>query len=165
MSNDGNTDIQNAHSLPTTASLMHLLTCISENLRGTRGSKSKEVIQGGKRGDAAFTGFGTMRTNDRGGTVFKAPTLAAKTTNHAPDADIFGPVNDAKDKACPVDEGTGNILSNSLSSRRSVALKRHIPEIMKKFTVRHLDAVGVSKAHPELKELFAKAITLHCRTR
>jgi hypothetical protein len=30
----------------------------------------------------------------------------------------------------------------------------HIPQIIKKFTVRHLDAVGVSKAHPEFKELF-----------
>lgn len=33
-------------------------------------------------------------------------------------------------------------------------LKRQIPQIIKKFTVRHLDGVGVSKAHPEFKELF-----------
>jgi hypothetical protein len=30
----------------------------------------------------------------------------------------------------------------------------YITQIIKKFTVRHLDAVGISKPHPEFKELF-----------
>ncbi|KAG1839337.1 hypothetical protein DFJ58DRAFT_845757 [Suillus subalutaceus] len=45
----------------------------------------------GKRGNAAFTEFEITRTKERDGTVYKVPALAAKTTNHAPDADVFGP--------------------------------------------------------------------------
>ncbi|KAG1722952.1 hypothetical protein EDB19DRAFT_1916392 [Suillus lakei] len=81
------------------------------------------------------------KDKERGSAVFKVPMLPAKKTNHAPDADIFGPVSDAKGKACVVDGGIGDIEQENKS-------------IIKKFTVRHLDAVGVSKAHPEFKELF-----------
>lgn len=84
---------------------------------------------------------GRGKDKDRGGAVFKVPALPAKKTNHASDADVFGPVSDAKGKLRAVDEGIGDIEQENKS-------------IIKKFTVRHLDAVSVSKAHPEFKELF-----------
>ncbi|KAG1813135.1 uncharacterized protein BJ212DRAFT_1569381 [Suillus subaureus] len=84
---------------------------------------------------------GRGKDKERGSAVFKVPTLPAKKTNHAPEADVFGPLSDAKGKARAVDDGVGDIEQENKS-------------IIKKFTVRHLDAVGVSKAHPEFKELF-----------
>ncbi|KAG1757004.1 hypothetical protein EDB19DRAFT_1655152, partial [Suillus lakei] len=86
-------------------------------------------------------GRGKEKDKERGGAVFKVPVLPAKKINHAPDADVFGPVSDAKGKARVVDGGIGDIEQENKS-------------IIKKFTVRRLDAVGVSKAHPEFKELF-----------
>ncbi|KAG1779542.1 hypothetical protein EV702DRAFT_1084977 [Suillus placidus] len=80
------------------------------------------------------------KDRERGGAVFKVPVLPANKTNHAPDADVFGPISD-KGKARAVDEVIGDIEQENKS-------------IIKKFTVRHLGAVGVSKAHPEFKELF-----------
>ncbi|KAG0700195.1 hypothetical protein DFH29DRAFT_853861 [Suillus ampliporus] len=80
---------------------------------------------------------GRGKDKERGG-LFKVPALPA---NHAADADVFGPVSDPKGKARAVDEGIGDIEQENKS-------------IIKKFTVRHLDAVGVSKAHPEFKEVF-----------
>lgn len=71
----------------------------------------------GNRGDAAFTEFETTRTKEGDGTVYKVPALVAKTTNHAPDADVFRPVSDAKGKALAVDEGTGDIEQENKSSR------------------------------------------------
>ncbi|KAG1868258.1 hypothetical protein DFJ58DRAFT_653997 [Suillus subalutaceus] len=94
---------------------------------------------------------GRGKDKERGSAVFKVPALPAKKTNHAPDADVFGPVSDAKGKARAVDEGIGNIEQENKSvcpTFFSGVL------IIKKFTVRHLDAAGVSKAHPEFKELF-----------
>ncbi|KAG2044611.1 hypothetical protein BDR03DRAFT_939539 [Suillus americanus] len=84
---------------------------------------------------------GRGKDKEKGSAVFKVPALPAKKINHAPDADVFGTVSDAKGKARAVDEGIGDIEQENKS-------------IIKKFTVRHLDAVGVSKAHPEFKELF-----------
>ncbi|KAG2350972.1 hypothetical protein BDR05DRAFT_955118 [Suillus weaverae] len=84
---------------------------------------------------------GRGKDREGGGAVFKVPVLPAKKTNHAPDADVFGPVSDAKGKARAVDEVISDIEQENKS-------------IIKKFTVRHLGAVGVSKAHPEFKELF-----------
>ncbi|KAG1756993.1 hypothetical protein EDB19DRAFT_1865803 [Suillus lakei] len=91
--------------------------------------------------NSKLRGRGKDKDKERGGAVFKVPVLPAKKTDHAPDADVFGPVSDAKGKARVVDEEIGNIEQENKS-------------IIKKFTVRHLDAVGVSKAHPEFKELF-----------
>lgn len=84
---------------------------------------------------------GRGKDKEKGSAIFKVPALPAKKINHTPDADVFGPVSDAKGKARAVDEGIGDIEQENKS-------------VIKKFTVRHLDAVGVSKAHPEFKELF-----------
>ncbi|KAG0692094.1 hypothetical protein DFH29DRAFT_1009424 [Suillus ampliporus] len=87
--------------------------------------------------------------------AFKVPALPA---NHAPDADVFGLVSDPKGKARAVDEGIGDIEQENKSVCPSLFL--HVValnitfQIIKKFTVRHLDAVGVSKSHPEFKEVF-----------
>ncbi|KAG0705279.1 hypothetical protein DFH29DRAFT_996861 [Suillus ampliporus] len=87
--------------------------------------------------------------------AFKLPALPA---NHAPDADVFGPVSDPKGKARTVDEGIGDIEQENKSV--CLPLFLHVValnitfQIIKKFTVRHLDAVGVSKSHPEFKEVF-----------
>ncbi|KAG2365499.1 hypothetical protein BDR07DRAFT_1374299 [Suillus spraguei] len=81
------------------------------------------------------------KDKEKGGAVFKVPALPAQKPNHAPDPDVFGPVSDVKGKARAVDVGIGDIEQENKS-------------IIKKCTVRHLDAVGVSKAHPEFKELF-----------
>ncbi|KAG1793938.1 uncharacterized protein HD556DRAFT_456213 [Suillus plorans] len=84
---------------------------------------------------------GRGKDKERSSAGFKVPTLPAKKTNYAPEGDVFGPVSDAKGKARAVDEGICDIEQENKS-------------IIKKFTVRHLDAVGVSKTHPEFKELF-----------
>lgn len=84
---------------------------------------------------------GRGKEKERGSAGFKVPTLPAKKPNHAPEGDVFGPVSDAKGKARAIDEGICDIEQENKS-------------IIKKFTVRHLDAVGVSKTHPEFKELF-----------
>ncbi|KAG2122598.1 hypothetical protein DEU56DRAFT_831853 [Suillus clintonianus] len=86
-------------------------------------------------------GRGKRKDEEGGGAMFKVPALPARKTNHALDAEAFGPLSDAKGKARATDEGIGDTEQENKS-------------IIKKFTVRHLDAVGVSKAHPEFKELF-----------
>ncbi|KAG0700224.1 hypothetical protein DFH29DRAFT_1056421 [Suillus ampliporus] len=68
---------------------------------------------------------------------FKVPALPE---NHTPDADVLGLVSDPKGKTRAVDEGIGDIEQDNKS-------------IIKKFTVRHLEADGVSKTHPEFKEV------------
>ncbi|KAG1722173.1 uncharacterized protein EDB91DRAFT_1210135 [Suillus paluster] len=83
---------------------------------------------------------GRGKDKERGG-IFKVPTLPAKNTHHIADADVFGPVSDPKGKARAVDDEICDIEQENKS-------------IIKKFAVRHLDAVGLSKAHPEFKELF-----------
>lgn len=58
---------------------------------------------------------GRGKDKDRGGAVFKVPALPAKKTNHASDADVFGPVSDAKGKLRAVDEGIGDIEQENKS--------------------------------------------------
>ncbi|OJA14140.1 hypothetical protein AZE42_06720 [Rhizopogon vesiculosus] len=91
-------------------------------------------------------GRGKEKDKGKGTAVFKVPALPARKGDHAADMDVFGPVGDAKGKARAVnieavDEGIGDVEQENKS-------------IIKKFTVRHLDAVGISKPHPEFKELF-----------
>ncbi|KAG1726882.1 uncharacterized protein EDB91DRAFT_1254126 [Suillus paluster] len=79
--------------------------------------------------------------NRETGGIFKVPAAPANETNHAADADVFGSVNYPKSKTRAVDEEIGDIEKENKS-------------IIKKFAGRHLDAVGISKSHPEFKELF-----------
>lgn len=58
---------------------------------------------------------GRGKDKDRGGAAFKVPALPAKKTNHAPDADVFGPASDAKGKSRAVDEGIGDIEQENKS--------------------------------------------------
>ncbi|KAG2136482.1 uncharacterized protein EDB93DRAFT_1303088 [Suillus bovinus] len=94
---------------------------------------------------------GRGKDKERSNAVFKVPTVPTKKTNHAQDADVFGPVSDVKGKARAVDEGIDDIEQENKSVCPTLFLG---VLIIKKFTVRHLDAVGVPKAHPEFKEVF-----------
>lgn len=106
------------------------------------------------------------KEKERGSAVFKVPALPTRETAYVADVDVFGPVDDGKGKARAVnmeavDEGIGDIeqenksVCPSLLVYCSAILKRiWKSQIIKKFTVRHLGAAGVSKSHPEFKELF-----------
>ncbi|KAG1726969.1 uncharacterized protein EDB91DRAFT_1228953 [Suillus paluster] len=85
-------------------------------------------------------GRGKDRDKETGG-IFKVPAPPAKKTSHAADGDVFGPVSDYKGKTRAVDEEISDIEQEN-------------KYIIKKFTVRRLDAVGVSKAHLEFKDIF-----------
>ncbi|KAG1726963.1 uncharacterized protein EDB91DRAFT_1316386 [Suillus paluster] len=83
----------------------------------------------------------------------------AKKTSHVADGDVFGPVSDSKGKTRAVDEEISDIEQENkycLSFPRPTHLctQHCTPQIIKKFTVRRLDAVGVSKAHLEFKDIF-----------
>jgi hypothetical protein len=58
---------------------------------------------------------GRGKDKERSSAVFKVPALPPKKTNHAPDADVFGPVSDAKGKARAVNEGADDIEQENKS--------------------------------------------------
>ncbi|KAG1856734.1 hypothetical protein F4604DRAFT_1207305 [Suillus subluteus] len=105
---------------------------------------------------------GRGKDEERPSTFFRAPALSADKTNNTPDVYVFGPVSDVKGRVCAVDERIGDIKHENKSVSPTLIhvvllrlhLTRRIPQIINKCTVRHLDAVGMSRTHPEFKELF-----------